>query len=563
MFAAMVCAILSVSLEIAPAVFIALLAGALSAGDFDWAWLLVAGMVAASGAAILFNTSATIFSHSVAIDVQAQLRLLIGKKLLSAPLGEIEKIEPSEIRHILLDDIDRIEDGIAHLIPDLAAALVAPIMICVGMFVVDWQLAFIAIAPTLLGFAAFSLTMSRGRELGSRFIEAQADMANSLQEIVAMMPVIKSYNRKQKALLRSQKAFDVFRIIVKEWVTRNAVSSNVFTIATTSSLIAVLPVGLWLYSIGDVSIPVLVFFCLGGFALTSIGSRLFGAMGRLRVQKVSMERIQSILVLPDFLYLPSPAAHVETDNVEFSGVAFSRNKNFALSEINLCFPSGSKVAIVGPSGSGKSTLAELLLRLHDPERGAIRIGGVDLRSFSPQELSRTISAVFQDVFLFTRSIGDNIRIGRPDATDAEVAEAARLAQADKFIRELAQGYDTTLTAGMPLSSGQRQRICIARAILINPSILVLDEATAYADPESEHEIQKALSELTRGRMVIMIAHRLSTIQHFDSIIFLKNGRVAEQGTHDELLVLGGEYARQWHSHMAARNFQLPAAGAVS
>lgn len=544
---------LSAALETAAPALVALAVGELMADGWTWAVFWSAGLLGSVLFSGLLQIVSNLLSHRVAIDVQAQTRLQIGQKLWSAPLGAIQRFEAADIRRTLMEDVERIEDGIAHLIPDLIAVMVAPLFIGVAMFVVDWRLALAVFAPVVAGMAAFSLIMRRDGGLSGRFVAAQAEINAALQEAIRMVPVIKAYNVDPSDLRRAESAFREVDDVVGRWLTFAASSTNWFFLATTSTLIFVAPLCLWLYPMPQ-NIAVHVFFVLAAFALSSICGRLFGAMGRLRIQEASLARVDALLCLPDLPVFEDQEQAGQ--NIRFEQVGFAYGDGFELKDINLEISAGQKVALVGPSGSGKSTLARLLLRFFDPDEGRILLGGRDIRSFSQPELAAKFTAVFQETFLFSQTIGFNIALGRPNATQDEIVAAARLAQVDDFIRVLPNGYDTILHRGEGLSGGQKQRITIARAILKDAPILVLDEATAYLDPDSQHEILQALDALAKGRTIIAIAHRLSSIRKFDHIVYLDAGRIIESGSHDTLLALDGAYARQWRSHVAARSFTL-------
>ncbi|MEM9576918.1 MAG: ABC transporter ATP-binding protein [Pseudomonadota bacterium] len=514
----------------------------------------VAMLVAALGSTALFGLSTTV-SHYIAADAQRDQREAIGDKLRRVPLGLFSKLSPVELRRILVDDIEKVEDGIAHLIPELTAAFVGPLALLLVMMVIDWRLGLAAALPTIAGFLIMSSIMKKGVEPNNEFNAAQAGIAATMGEVVKAIPVVKTFNEGDAALSRADRAVDRFQAVVDSFIEWSVVPSNWFFLLATSNLILITPLSLWMMGRGIVALPEVVFFHLGAMSLALLLSGLFGVTTRMRNQEGVVARwlaLQGQPELPIVTEGPSP----QGADVRFEQVTFAYEDQAVIHGLDLHVPAGSSLALVGPSGSGKSTLARLLARFWDASDGRILVGGVDIREIPPDVLAGHLSFVFQDVFLFSRSVADNLRIGKPDATDDEIVAASKAARAHAFIKALPDGYDTVIGAKLGLSLGQKQRLSIARAILRDAPVLVLDEATAFADPENEREVQLALTELTRDKTLIVIAHRLSTIQHADAIAFIKDGEVAEIGSHDALIAENGLYAAQWHAHADARSFKL-------
>ncbi|MEM9249393.1 MAG: ABC transporter ATP-binding protein [Pseudomonadota bacterium] len=516
-----------------------------------WAAVLLGAGV---GSTVLFGLSTTV-SHYIAADVQRDQREALGDKLGRVPLGVFARISPVELRQLLVDDVEKIEDGIAHLIPETTAAFVGPGALFLAMMVVDWRLGLAASLPTVAGFMVMNYIMRQGVAPTNAFNAAQAEIAATMGEVVRAIPVVKTFNEGDAALTRAKAAVSRFQAIVDNYITWAVVPSNWFFLLATSNLVLVTPLSIWLMGRGAVGLPDVIFFHLGAMSMALLISGMFGITTRLRLQEGVVARWFAMQGQPDLPQVrdgPEPAGA----DVRFDAVRFGYGDATVIHDLTLDVPARTSLALVGPSGSGKSTLARLLARFWDVEAGKITVGGVDLREMAPDVLARHVSFVFQDVFLFSRSVRDNLAIGNPDATDAQIVAAAKAAQAHDFVAGLPDGYDTVIGAKLGLSMGQKQRLAIARAILRDAPVLVLDEATAFADPENEREVQRALSALTRDKTLVVIAHRLSTIRHADCIAFIDRGRVAECGTHDALMAKDGAYAAQWRSHSAARSFTL-------
>ena len=517
-------------------------------------WWTMAMLGSAIGSTALFGLSTTV-SHYIAADAQRDQREAIGNKLKRVPLGLFSSLSSVELRRLLVDDVEKIEDGIAHLIPELTAAFVGPAVLFLTMMIVDWRLGIAAAIPTVAGFFIMSLIMKKGVEPTNEFNAAQAGIATTMGEVVKAIPVVKTFNEGDTALAQADRAIDRFRAVVDSFIEWSVVPSSWFFLLATSNVILVTPLSLWLMERDAADLPEVVFFHLGAMSLALLLSGMFGVTTRMRNQEGVVARWLALQSQPD-LRIRTTGPEPQDASVRFDNVTFAYDNTAVIRGLSLNIPTGSSLALVGPSGSGKTTLARLLARFWDVGKGRILLGGVDIRELPPATLARHMSFVFQDVFLFSRSVADNLRIGKQDASDEEIVRAAKAARAHDFIIHLPESYDTVIGTKLGLSLGQKQRLSIARAILRDAPVLVLDEATAFADPENEREVQRALSALTKDKTLIIIAHRLSTIQNADAIAFIEDGEVAELGTHAELLSKDGRYAAQWRAHAEARTFRL-------
>lgn len=559
MWLAIILGCLSSLMHLIPAASAGLMIEALQQGERDialgWGFAMMLGAILL----VVFFGLSTSVSHLIAADVQAEQRHAIAQKLKTVPLGFFTRVSAIDLRKMLIDDIEKLEDGIAHLIPEITAAYFGPLMMLLTMLVLDWRLAIAAFLPTLLGFIVMSMMMQRSVEITNRFYRAQAGIASTLGEVIKLIPVVKTYNNGDAALSRATQAIHTFRDLVSEWIHKSAIPANWFFLLASANLVLLSPLSLYLWSQGQLSLGLLTFFHLAAMSLALLISSLFRVSTRLRQQEGLVARWQA-LMNQDSLPITEQAQQPRHHDIRFEDVSFAYADQTVLAGVNFSVPAGSSLALVGPSGSGKTTIARLLARFWDVDQGRITLGDVDLRDMRPETLSTHIAFVFQDIFLFSRSIADNIRLADPNANQESVIAAAKAARAHEFITALPQGYDTIIDGSLSLSTGQKQRISIARALLRNAPILVLDEATAFTDPENEYEVQQAISTLCRNKTVIVIAHRLSTIQNADQILFIQAGKIIEQGKHEQLLAQQGAYAAQWHTHIAARQFQFSTQG---
>ncbi|MDO3681841.1 ABC transporter ATP-binding protein [Paenibacillus ehimensis] len=512
--------------------------------DVAGLWWVCGGMAAALVVMFFCEVPAYRAQFRGAYETAAEGRAQLAEHLRKLSLGYLNRRDPGDLANMMMGDFTLVEHGISHLVPQMLGALVMPVLALAGLSVLDWRMAAAMFAAFPVAVALVLLTSRIQRKLGASHMRAKLGAANRLQEYLNGIRVIKAYNITGERFVRLEKSFkELMRHSIRiEGLLGPIVLSAIALIRAGLTLMVI--VGVHLLLGGKLDVMTLVTFLL-------IGTRIFDPLttalvnyAEFRYHEQAGERIVQLLKEPGMAggELP-PGEH----DVELRQVTFGYNEQSTLKNISVRMPAGSFTALVGPSGSGKSTILRLAARFYDPVEGKVLLGGQDMRSMDPEALLRKVSMVFQDVYLFQDTIGNNIRFGRSGATQQQVEEAARLACCHEFIMKLPQGYDTMAgEGGSTLSGGEKQRISIARAILKNAPIVLLDEATASLDPENEVEIQRAIDHLVQGRTVIVIAHRLKTIKNADNIIVLDSGRVVEQGRHNDLLKRGGLYARLWN-----------------
>ncbi|MCY1016103.1 ABC transporter ATP-binding protein [Pyxidicoccus sp. MSG2] len=551
---------LAAALALVPFFVVARMATSIYATPPDLDAVRALALVAAGALALRYVlvAAANMLAHVAAYRILHELRLRLAKKLGAVPLSFFSRRGAGELKKTLMDDVNQIEAFVAHHFPDAVTALVVPLATAVALLWVDWRMALASVVMAPLAVVAMAVAMRDVGKAHQQWNEIQSRMNSSLLEYLRGIHVIKTFG------LSAQRFGDLSRSIeeglawMEGFMRTNGRGYGSFGALIGSSLVVLVPMGGWLYTRGTLSLESLVLFLVLGPQLLMSMMRLMFAWGNVDRIQAGNARIQAILAAPD-LETPASAARPAHDGVAFRGVGFRYEDGGpeVLHDVSFEAPAGRVTALVGPSGAGKTTLVRLVPRLWEATNGAVELGGVDVRTLPLDELLSHISMVFQDVFLFHGTIHENLRLARPEATDAQIDAACRAARAYDFIQALPRKYDTLLgERGARLSGGEKQRLSIARALLKDAPVLLLDEATAFADPENEARIQEALSELCAGRTVLVVAHRLSTIATADHIVVIDGGRVNDQGTHDELLARCALYQRLWRSHTEALDWSL-------
>ncbi|MCR5687954.1 MAG: ABC transporter ATP-binding protein/permease [Lachnospiraceae bacterium] len=504
---------------------------------------------------ICFGISTGI-SHYVAFNVLEGLRVKVSDVFLKAPLGEVYRHSIGEIKSVIVDKIEDIEPPLAHVVPEGAGHILLPIVCFIALAAVDIRAALGALLALPLGLIFMMLTFKLSGKNMTKYQEANAGMSSMIVEYVEGIEVIKAFGKAGVSYEKFAGSIRDYRDFVIEWLESTWITMKLAFALMPATLLGVVPVSILLVRKGSMTISEMALAVMLAMSMVISMAKIEVFSNGLRQMQYTVLEIQKFLNIES---LPEPENEKLPDSytIELSDVHFTYDdeEGEVLHGIDLTMKEGSFTALVGPSGGGKSTVAKLIARFWDAGSGSITIGGIDIRDMKVTSLANIVSFVTQDNFLFSRSIKENIRLGRPGASDEEVMRAAEAACCDEFIRKLPDGYDTSAgEAGKRLSGGERQRIAIARMMLKNAPIVILDEATAFTDPENETRLQESIANLTKGKTLLVIAHRLSTIKNADNIVVLDNGRVVAEGTQQELMDGCQLYNRMWQAHIGARGW---------
>lgn len=526
---------------------------------YIWLWSYIAlGAFFAFG---VLTFASLMLSHIAAFNILYEIRMQLVQKMVRLPLGFFSRRASGELKKIMSDDVERIELFIAHHIPDIVTALLFPLILVSYMFAVDWRLAIVVLAVLAMAFYVMGrmYTGKKIREVSKRYVETLGRMNASIVEYIRGIQVVKTFTESTNAYRKLNDDIKEYRKFANEVNVQYQPTYVGFLTILSSALLFIIPVAVWLF-VGSASyatfVPVLLMFLFFGVAVFFPVLKLLWIGSFLNQNNMGVQKIDDILYM-DEIEEPDIPRHPKDASVEFRNVSFAYDTTPILKAISFISHPGTITALVGPSGAGKSTVAMLAARFWDVQSGEILIGGVPVKEIPTSVLMDNVAFVFQDNMLFFDTIEENIRMGNKTATFEEVARAACAAQCHEFIESLPNGYQTLVgEGGIYLSGGEAQRIALARAILKDSPIILLDEATAFADPENESKILAAFSHLIKGKTVLVIAHRLSTITNADRILYVDKGVIAEQGTHEQLLALKGEYARMWETYNRAKRWTI-------
>ena len=538
-------AVLGVVCQMVPYFCVAHIVTMMLSGEQNFSRYVTAGIIALCGyfGKVLFSSLSTTISHTATYYTLRDLRENITAKLARVPMGTILDTPSGQYKTTIVDRVEGMESTFAHLIPEMTANVLVPLVIAVYLFFLDWRMALLSLVTLMVGIAVMSTGMKDYPVKWEGAVKAGKQMANAIVEYIGGIEVVKAFSQSAGSYKKYSDAVNYNANYYVDWMRENQKTMSAYNAILPSVLICVLPCGFAFWLSGSLELS--TFLSIVIFSLGLIGPIIaaFTFTDDLAVLGTNVEEISQLLNAEELNHKETPIK-LEDTGISLRSVSFSYDGTTeVLHDVNLAIHPGTMTALVGPSGSGKSTVAKLIAGYWDVTSGSITLGGHELKNMPLSEIADQISYVSQDNYLFNRSIRENIRMGRPSATDEEVEQAAKQSGCDAFIRKLDNGYDTVVgSAGSHLSGGERQRIAIARAMLKDAPIIILDEATSSVDPENEDELQRAIEALTHDKTIIMIAHRLKTVRNADQILVLDNTHIVQRGTHAELIQQKGLYA---------------------
>ena len=548
-------AIVGVGFSVAPYFVVTQIAKALMAGNRELGFYLTrcAVMAALWTDRVLCHAFSTTASHKATFAVLGEIRKRCTEKLTHMPLGAVLEQSSGALKNTLIERIDSIETTLAHIIPEFTANLLIPLIILVYIFSINWRMGLASLATVPLGMFCYVFMMAGSAKFYKHTVTATKALNDTAVEYIGGIQVIKVFGKTKSSYDRFvHDAYEAAHSFI-DWMRESIIPFTFAMVIMPATMVSVLPIGGLLVKGGKLLPEDFVTIIILSVGMITPIITLMSYSDDIRTMGTIFGEVRNILEAPEMIR-PESGDVPDENSLSLNDVRFSYKDKEILHGVTLKIPEGSFTALVGPSGSGKSTIARLIASLWDVDSGSITLGGTDIRRIPQEAYADKIAFVSQDNYLFNMSVKENIRLGRPDAADADVEEAAKQSGCHDFIMSLENGYDTLVgSSGGHLSGGERQRISIARAMLKAAPIIILDEATAYTDPENEAVIQRSVSKLTQGKTLILIAHRLSTIVDADRIYVIKDGRLDDSGTHKELLSRHDLYEMMWKAHMEVRD----------
>lgn len=527
-------------------------------GTIRYGWMAV--IFAISSIAVYFV--GLLCTHLVAFRVEKNMRKEAMSKIVTLPLGFFTKNTSGKLRKVIDDNAGLTHSFLAHQLPDLSGTIIMPIAIIIILFIFDWRLGLVCLVPIFLSLVFLKQMMGgENAKFMNNYMNALEDMNSSAVEYVRGIPVVKVFQQTVYSFKNFYEAIKKYSDFASNYALCCRIPMVNFTLTINSSSLLLIPIGVLIItntSNYKMFLLDLIFYMLFAPLCVTMMNKIMYSGENIMIAKQALQRIDEIIETKT-LNQSNIKNEIKKFDIEFKNVTFTypENKNAAISNVSVSISEGKTYALVGPSGGGKTTLASLVPRFWDVDEGSVLIGGVDVKNIEEKELMNNVAFVFQNNKLFKTSLLENIRIGNPKASREEILKAAHLAQCDDILEKMPQGLDTIVgTEGVYLSGGEKQRISLARAILKNAPIVVLDEATAFTDPENEYKLQKAFVSLVKNKTVIMIAHRLSSIKDVDCILVLKEGKIAEKGNHKELLNKKGLYSEMWNEYQNSISWKV-------
>ena len=552
-------AVIGVAFSVAPYFVVAGIVQRLMEGNRDFAFYLSRCLIMAVFwlGRVLFHALSTATSHRATFAVLGEIRKNCMEKLTRMPLGAVLQQSSGALKNTLVERIDSIETTLAHIVPEFTANLLVPVIIEIYIFTIDWRMGLASLITVPVGIFCYVLMMVGSGDFYQHTVTATKALNDTAVEYIGGIQVIKVFGKTKSSYERFVRdAYEAAHSFI-DWMRASILPMTFAMVVMPATMVSVLPIGGLLVRSGSLSTEDFVMVIILSVGLITPLVTLMSYSDDLRTMGTIFGEVQAILDAPE-MERPAEGTAAEKNDLSLRNVHFSYHPEQADTEvlhgIDMEIPEGSFVALVGPSGSGKSTIARLIASLWDVTDGSILLGGQDIRTIPQSIYADRVAFVSQDNYLFNMTVRENIRLGKPSASDAEVEEAAKMSGCHDFIMGLENGYDTLVgSSGGHLSGGERQRISIARAMLKAAPVVILDEATAYTDPENEAVIQRSVSRLTEGKTLIVIAHRLSTITDADRIYVVKDGRIHEEGTHADLLARHDLYEKMWKAHMEVKD----------